>query len=252
MKGTVIIFLFIIFGFISCQNRKDKSHMNEQAVEDAEQSTYTLEGLDHGLIQSPVNILTLETAEHIDHDIRIIQNDTTMSHELINTGHSVKLEFDAGTSIQFNGKTYTFLQAHFHTPSEHQIDGITYPMEIHFVCKENSDVPNYLVAGAFFKMGPENLFIRSFIEKIPESADQSIHLTDDPVYIDDLLLPEEPFNDYYHYKGSLTTPPYTESVEWIIMKRVLEASPEQIQYINKLEGNNARHVQALFGRNIDN
>jgi carbonic anhydrase len=247
MKGIIWFCLLLVVISTSCCGDKEKAHGYEIPQNDG---LHALPGLDHGLIQSPVNILTVEAAEHLDHDIMIIQDDTTMSHNLINTGHSVKLEFDAGTAIKFNGKTYEFLQAHFHTPSEHQIDGITYPMEIHFVCKENSEIPNYLVAGAFFKMGQENPFIKSFIERIPESSDQTTHLSD-PAYIDDLLSPEEPFNDYYHYSGSLTTPPYTESVEWFLMKRILEASPEQIRYINKLEGNNARHVQALFERKIE-
>ena len=251
MKLIVLISFLIFLISISCQQANNGKQKDEHHPQDDEHTMFTMDGLEHGLIQSPVNILTFKTTEHIDHDIKIILNDTTMSHELINTGHSVKLEFDAGTSIQFNGKIFTFIQAHFHTPSEHQIDGVTYPMEIHFVCKENSDIPIYLVAGAFFKMGQENRFIKSFIEKIPESADHISHLTDNPVYIDDLLLPEEPFNDYYHYRGSLTTPPYTESVEWFIMKRILEASPEQIHYINQLEGDNARHIQALFGRKIE-
>lgn len=56
---------------------------------------------------------------------------------------------------------------------------------------------------------------------------------------------------YYHYRGSLTTPPYTESVDWLVAKEIIEAGPKQIQRINLLEGNNARHVQALFSREID-
>lgn len=251
MKAKVNLWVLSLFTLFSCQQVQNENQKTEHHQQDDEHTIYTMDGLEHGLIQSPVNILTFKAAEHIEHEIRIVQNDTTISHELVNTGHTVKLEFDAGTSIQFNGKTFEFIQAHFHTPSEHQIDGITYPMEIHFVCKENSEAPNYLVAGAFFKMGQENIFIRSFIEKIPESADHKTNLTDSPVYIDDLLLPEEPFNDYYHYRGSLTTPPYTESVEWFIMKKILEASPEQIHYLNQLEGNNARHIQALFGRKIE-
>jgi len=251
MTRRLLFWILCLSTLFSCQQVQNGHQENEHQQQDEEQTIYTMDGLDHGLIQSPVNILTLKTDEHIDHDIKIFQSHTDMSHNLVNTGHSVKLEFDEGTSIQFKGKIYEFLQAHFHTPSEHQIDGITYPMEIHFVCKENAEVPNYLVAGAFFKMGQENVFIKSFIEKIPKSADHNTQLADKAVYIDDLLLPEEPFNDYYHYKGSLTTTPYTESVEWFMMKRILEASPEQIQYINKLEGNNARHVQALFGRRIE-
>lgn len=56
---------------------------------------------------------------------------------------------------------------------------------------------------------------------------------------------------YYQYRGSLTTPPYTESVEWLVLKDVFEASPEQIQRINQLEGDNARRVQALYNRVVE-
>jgi carbonic anhydrase len=63
-------------------------------------------------------------------------------------------------------------------------------------------------------------------------------------------VPKEISGKYYSYRGSLTTPPYTESVRWYIAKHIFEASPAQIEAINKLEGNNARHVQALFGRTV--
>ncbi|MDX2445538.1 MAG: carbonic anhydrase family protein [Bacteroidales bacterium] len=247
----VFIWLPLLVILFSCKHSEKEHRIDESHAQENDKSIYALEGLEHGLIQSPVNILTSKTSEHIDHNIEIIINKADSSSKVSNTGHSVQLDFDSGSSIRFNGVEYEFLQAHFHTPSEHQIDGITYPMEIHFVCKEDTDEANYLVAGAFFKMGMENPFISSFIEKIPESPKHTANLRENPVYIDDLLLPEEPFNDYFHYRGSLTTTPYTESVEWFIMKKILEATPEQIQHINKLEGNNARHVQALFGRNIE-
>ena len=58
-------------------------------------------------------------------------------------------------------------------------------------------------------------------------------------------------NNFYHYQGSLTTPPYTESVKWFVFKQILEASPEQIKTISAIEGNNARHIQGIFGRSVD-
>ena len=245
----IIVGTFVILAVLaSCQN---VLHDNNEGSQHDRQKLYAMEGLNHGLIQSPVNILTSNTKTHIEHDIEIIEKNPASSSKVKNTGHSIQLDFDEGITIRLDSTYYDFLQAHFHTPSEHQIDGITYPMEIHFVCKQNTEKPNYLVVGAMFKMGRENTFIKSFIEKIPVSENEIVNIKNDPVFLDDLLLPGDPFNDYFHYRGSLTTEPYTESVEWFLMKRIIEASPEQIQHINELEGNNARHVQALFGRNIE-
>jgi carbonic anhydrase len=64
--------------------------------------------------------------------------------------------------------------------------------------------------------------------------------------------PKKVLNSYFYYKGSLTTPPYTESVNWFVMKTVIDAAPEQIQQINKIEGDNARHVQTLYDRSVSN
>ncbi len=253
MKRIIWLFLIIIVVYVNCNYNKEPNHLQET---DHAEELQTLPGLDHGLIQSPVNILTLKAAGSGMHEIGVTTSDSTVANDVVNTGHSVKLDFNTGTVIRFDGKDYRFLQAHFHTPSEHQVDGIIYPMEIHFVCMvdlpKNQGDPEYLVAGAFFKMGEENEFIHKFLNRIPEIEHDTTFLQNNPVYIDDLLTPEEPFNDYYFYNGSLTTPPYTETVKWVIMKRILESSPEQIQKINALEGNNARHVQALFSREIEN
>jgi len=191
----------------------------------------------------------------VKHEITIVRPDTLKAADVVNTGHSVQLDFNPGAGVQFDSIEYRFLQAHFHTPSEHQVDGITYPMEMHFVSmadmKEEDSDPHYLVVGIFFKMGTENKFIKSFIDKIPELEKDTSLLNKSPVYLSDLTEKGEAFNDYYYYKGSLTTPPYTETVRWVIMKKVLEASPEQILRINELEGNNARHVQAIYSREIE-
>jgi len=252
MKTTIWLAIILVI-LISCGDNKENAH-GHKIIDHNE--LHTLPGLVHGLIQSPVNILTAQTGGSAEHEITVIRPDTLKASDVVNTGHSVQLDLDPGAGVQFDGIEYHFLQGHFHTPSEHQVDGITYPMEMHFVSmadKDNEgDDPQYLVVGVFFKMGAENKFIQAFIDKIPETEKDTALLNEKPVYINDLLEKGEAFNDYYYYKGSLTTPPYTETVSWVIMKKVLEASPSQIQRINEIEGNNARHVQALFSRGIEN
>ncbi|MEM9387741.1 MAG: carbonic anhydrase family protein [Pseudomonadota bacterium] len=217
----------------------------------APETLYTLPGLDHGLMQSPVNILT-QNARSGGHRV-LFHDDHVAADAVRNTGHSVQLSMASGASVEFEDKRYALSQCHFHTPSEHQVDGVTFPMEMHCVATgiEPKDPPDYLVVGFLFRMGAESNFIRKFVSAIPSEANGSYRLQGDPLFIEDIAREGSIEQGYYAYRGSLTTPPYTESVRWLILKSVLEASPAQIERINATEGNNARHVQALFGRTVE-
>jgi len=213
---------------------------------------YALPGIDHGLLQSPVNILSHET-EHGKH--RIVYRGGDEAEVVTNLGTTVRLGFGQGITTEFDGKVYEFLQLHFHTPSEHLIDGITYPMEMHLVHlrpgPSADDPPSYLAISILVRMGKSNRFLDEFLDAIPNEPGQSAEIHD--VFLHDMFPPDFDFENihYYHYRGSFTTPPYTESVDWLVAKEVIEAGPAQIQRINRLEGNNARHVQALYRRAID-
>jgi carbonic anhydrase len=212
---------------------------------------YALPGLNHGLLQSPVNILSGNTEDE-PHQIALNLHGAEPNY-LSNTGETIKLDFPDGTVISFDGRTYNLKQVHFHTPSEHQIDGVTYPMEVHVVNSIEpttpDEPPRYLVLSFLYRMGEEDPFIASFLNEVPQEAGGG-ELEPGQVYIADAdrALGSA---EYYHYCGSLTTPPYTETVEWLIQKQIIEASPEQIRRINLLEGNNARHVQPLYGRRVN-
>lgn len=214
---------------------------------------YAMANYNDKLIQSPINILTDSAIKDSDQDIAIQFNSTVSAVE--NLGHTVQLDFKEGSTTLAAGKTYFSKQFHFHTPSEHLIDGMTFPMEMHIVnvLKDSSDPnnPQYLVVGFLFKMGRENKFIKEFLNTIPREEGKDT-LPAGSVHFGDLFatIPKNAPAGYYSYKGSLTTPPYSETVKWIVRKSILEASPEQIQAIEKMEGDNARHVQALYARKV--
>jgi carbonic anhydrase len=86
---------------------------------------------------------------------------------------------------------------------------------------------------------------------VPEQPGAERPLPEDQVRIEHLLARSMDRQSFYHYRGSLTTPPYTETVEWLLLKDIRTASPTQIATINSLEGDNARHVHALHGRVVD-
>ena len=206
------------------------------------------------LAQSPVNILSDSVLKEPGQPVSFTFNTAVTAIE--NLGHTIQLDFKDGSTALVGGKTYYSKQFHFHTPSEHLIDGMTFPLEMHIVNiskDSNADhVPNYMVIALLFKMGHENKFLKEFLNAIPPGEEKDT-LPPGTVNLGDLFnaIPKNE-GAYYTYKGSLTTPPYSETVDWVIKKYILEASPEQINTIEKMEGNNARHVQALYARKVGN
>jgi carbonic anhydrase len=100
-------------------------------------------------------------------------------------------------------------------------------------------------------MGRENKFIKEFLNAISKEEGKYT-LPPGAVRFEDLFttIPKNSPSGYYSYSGSLTTPPFSETVKWIVRKSILEASPEQIMAIEKMEGDNARHVQAMYTRKV--
>lgn len=217
------------------------------------QQGYALPGLDHGFEQSPINIISTAN-DGGKHQITLFFKDEV--NKIENLGHTVQLDFKEGSTIMQDDTTFAFKQCHFHTPSEHLIDGMTFPMEMHIVNlmpnEDKNATPQYLVIGVLFKEGKENKFINDFLSSIPKEEHEATEVKAGTVKLADLFgtIPKEIQGNYYQYRGSLTTPPYTESVRWYIAKHIFEASAAQIEAINKIEGNNARHVQALYGRTV--
>jgi carbonic anhydrase len=240
----------VLLSACKCKQADPDALPQADVQEGTKKQHYALPGLEHGLVQSPVNILSGQ-AEGGHHEIAINMHDAEPNH-LENKGHTIQLDFQPGSSVTLDGNEYQLKQFHFHTPSEHQIDGVTYPMEGHIVNmiepKTPDAPPRYLVVSFLFRMGEADPFITSFLDQVP-NEEGGEELEAGQVY----LSPNDrnPDYEYYHYRGSLTTPPYTETVEWLIVKEIQQASQEQIRRIHLLEGDNARRVQALYGRKID-
>ncbi|GAW85661.1 carbonic anhydrase [Bathymodiolus platifrons methanotrophic gill symbiont] len=252
MRNSFPIMLLIAMVVAGCAEYKVPIAIDKE--QHSNQESYFIPGLDHGLIQSPINILSAEIKASKGHGITLHFQDKI--NAIKNLGYTVQLDFDKGSTVSSDGREYELKQMHFHTPSEHLIDGMTFPMELHIVNQvpplNESDTPHYLVIAALFKMGKENKFISEFLNKIPKQENTKAELQTGEVKLSDIFsdfLSTTP--SFYHYRGSLTTKPYTESVSWFVLKRIIEASPEQIRTINKIEGDNARHIQNKFGRTID-
>lgn len=163
---------------------------------------------------------------------------------ILNNGHTVQVNYDKGSSIKVGGKTYRLLQFHFHTPSEHMVDGRSFGMEMHLVHKSNKG--ELAVVGVLLDKGSENLAFKTIWDNLPEKANQKKSVNAS-VNVADLL----PGNKaYYAYSGSLTTPPCSEGVKWHVLKTPVEMSEEQLGAIQAIMHDNNRPVQPLHSRKV--
>ncbi len=181
---------------------------------------------------------------------------------VINNGHAIQVDCNstAGNYIEISGQKYELLQFHFHTRSEHKIDGKDYPMELHLVHKlsESSEDKAELkpvklaVVGVMIKEGkkPNKIIKELGIKNILMSKPG-----DDPykVWVKGFrandFLPENE-RSYYRYHGSLTTPPCSENVLWTVMEKPISFSKTQIDIFTKKHKGNRRPVQGAFHRLI--
>ncbi|GAB4402238.1 MAG: carbonic anhydrase family protein [Microscillaceae bacterium] len=167
------------------------------------------------------------------------------SHEVVlNLGHTVELKYDEGSGAIFDGESYQLVQMHFHTPSEHWVRKQRYPMEAHLVHQAKNG--HYLVLAVLFTSGNSHPFLETFIGDIPKNA-EAIYEKDKNIDIRQ-LLPTSPA--FYTYSGSLTTPPYTEGVRWVVFQAPVAASKAQIEAIQSVEGFNARTLQKVYHRRV--
>ncbi|NEV61189.1 carbonic anhydrase [Thiorhodococcus minor] len=161
----------------------------------------------------------------------------------VNNGHTIQINYEAGSGITVDGHDYALKQFHFHTPSENHINGKEYPMEAHLVHADADG--NLAVIAVMFEEGAENGALAEPWSVIPDHADQSVHLAHKASA--EGLLPEN--RDYYRFNGSLTTPPCTEGVVWLVMKEPVAASHDQISKFSEIMGHpNNRPIQRLNAR----
>lgn len=163
---------------------------------------------------------------------------------IIDTGHTVQVNVGEGLSLKISGKRYELLQFHFHRPSEERVNGRAYDMVVHLV--HRNDEGQFAVVSVLLERGSENPLIQTLWNNLP--LDQNIEVA--PVEAIDLnkLLPES--RTYWTYMGSLTTPPCTEGVLWMVLKQPIPVSAEQVAIFSRLYRNNARPLQPSNGRLI--
>ena len=162
---------------------------------------------------------------------------TTRPTTIVNNGHTIRLDFTPGSTLQTSSGRFTLAQFHFHHPAEHLINGKSSAMELHFV--HSTADRNAAVVGVLMVPGKSNATFHKIVQMMPTSPGEPVK-ADTGIDPNDLLPAK---HDYFRYEGSLTTPPCDESVEWSLLRTPLEVAEDDIAAFAKVYPMNARPVQ---------
>ncbi|MBW3730094.1 carbonic anhydrase [Aeromonas dhakensis] len=192
-----------------------------------------------GSNQSPVNLSGLVKAELAPLQFHYLAGGRSVT----NNGHTVQVDYAPGSSLELDGMHFKLTQFHFHAPSENLIEGHSYPLEGHLV--HVNDQGELAVVAVMFEPGKANGALSQVWQSLPAKAGEQRQLKE-PVSAEQLLPAKR---DYYRFSGSLTTPPCSEGVRWLVMKQPVQVSQAQIDAFKAVMHHpNNRPVQPLYGR----
>jgi carbonic anhydrase len=194
-----------------------------------------------GHAQSPINITGAKKSDLP----ALVFSYNAVPLNIINNGHSIQVNYPAGSELKVGDKTYTLKQFHFHHPSEEHVNGHTYDMVAHLV---HSDAEGHLaVVAVLLQSGDANGFIGTVWQNIPKEEEKALDVPGVTLNVKD-LLPDD--HGYYTFAGSLTTPPCSEGVTWYVLKRPVSLSAAQLAEFAKLYPRDARPIEPANGREI--
>ena len=191
-----------------------------------------------GKQQSPVDITGYESGKLGPISLTFGKTASTLH----NDGRQVRAEYASGNTAELGEREFTLKSAHFHSPSEHTVDGQSFPAELHLVHADSQG--NLAVVGVLFRLGEASVMVGSILEAAPrqgETADARIALP--------AALPSD--LSYYRYDGSKTTPPCDEPVDWYVLRQPMTLSRKQVDGLLALTGGpNNRPIQPIGNRFI--
>lgn len=170
---------------------------------------------------------------------------TASMAEVINNGHTIQVNLTDGGALNLDGVAYKLVQFHFHAPSEVTINGKTYPMELHLMHKNAEG--KWAVVALLLEEGTANAALDSVFSNLPQTKGSKKTL--DENLNSATFLPT--VHNYFKYIGSLTTPPCSEGVRWQVLKQPVNVSKAQIAAFRTLYHMNARPVQPLNNRTVE-
>jgi carbonic anhydrase len=165
--------------------------------------------------------------------------------EVENNIHAIKVEYEPGAQVWVGSKKYSLLEFHLHSPSEHARDGRYLPMEVHFV--HTDEQGEILIVSVLMQEGKANNTLKKVLAAAP--SEKAVNFVPGGVLNARDLLPTNTQN-YFTYTGSLTEPPCTEGVKWVVLQDFVEVSHNQVEQFLGVVHENSRSLQPLNGRSI--
>ena len=195
----------------------------------------------NGHHQSPIDIRGAKKA-----DLPVLRFDyNSVPLSIIDNGHTVMINYAAGSTLSVGDKVYKLTQFHFHHPSEEHINSRKFDMVAHLV---HADAEGHLaVVAVLFEKGAANPLLETLWKNIPAEKEKAVALSSVSVNVKGLLPADL---GYYTFSGSLTTPPCTEGVTWYVLKTIATLSPQQLATFAKLYPANNRPIQPTYQREI--
>jgi carbonic anhydrase len=193
----------------------------------------------NGHHQSPIDIRNPQKAELPP----IVFDYKPSPLDIIDNGHTIEINYAAGSFIAVGGRKYALKQFHFHRPSEEKIVGKGYDMTLHLVHADQEG--NLAVVAILLEKGEDNPLIHELWNEIPTQKNKE-ELAKDIQINAGTLLPAD--RAYYTFSGSLTTPPCSEHVTWYVLKHPVTISAAEVEQFSKLYRNDARPTQPLYDR----
>lgn len=194
-----------------------------------------------GLQQSPIDLQDAISANLKNIEI----NYKPIPLSILNNGHTIQVNAASGNSIQLDEEEFKLLQFRFHDPSEHTVKSRSYPMELHFV---HANAKGELaVLGVLLEEGQENMSLKPVWDAMPAQKMEAKTISGAQVDITKLLPSDR---STFRYFGSLTTPPCSEIVKWVVFKEPIQVSAAQVAQFKKIFPLNARPIQPLERRFI--
>ena len=196
-----------------------------------------------GKRQSPINIEEGSTLQGPAEALQFSYRPSNAT--VVNNGHTIQVDMQGDNALLVRGSRYRLLQFHFHTPSEEQINYKRTAMVAHLVHK--NDEGQLAVVAVLLEQGNANAFIDKVWTYMPLDAGDRVRMPLEILNVTELLPTDQ---RYYQFMGSLTTPPCTEGVLWMVLKQPVSLSRGQYKLFSQLYPNNARPVQPVYGRPV--